>query len=201
MLLAACAAVFLAGYQLTLQRALRLGELPGSAWAWDAWVPFWPASIALYCSIDVAYLLAFFVTRDLSRLHRLAGRLLAVQLICFACFWLWPMRLEHARPVVDGAWGAWYSALASFDGASNLLPSLHVAILGVLWAHFRAGASTRRGRWACDAWAIGVALSALTTWQHHVLDVLAGGVVAWFVMRGGALWAGAQREAIVWKDR
>lgn len=182
-LLMACAAVFVAGYQLTLRRALHLGDLPSSAAGWDAWVPFWPASIVVYCSIDVAYLVAFFVARQVARLHLLSARLLCVQLTCFTCFWLWPMRMHRAPDALATGWAPWYTALASFDGASNLAPSLHVAILGVLWSHFRALASTRAGRIACDAWAMCVGLSALTTWQHHVFDVLAGGAVSWVTVR------------------
>jgi PAP2 superfamily len=182
-LLMACAAVFLAGYQLTLRRALRLEDLPGSQGPWDAWVPFWPASIVVYCSINVTYALAFFVVRDGVGLHRLAARLLLVQLACFACFVGWPMRMQRRPDVGDTVWAPWFQALASFDGASNLVPSLHVAILGVLWSHFRAGARARWARVGVDAWAVCVALSALTTWQHNVMDVLAGAALAWVVVR------------------
>lgn len=182
-LLMACVAVFLAGYQLTLRRALQLGELPSSAWWWDAWVPFLPASIVAYCSIDVAYLVAFFAVRQVAQLHLLAARLLVVQLVCFACFWLWPMRMHRVPGHVATGWETWFTALASFDGASNLVPSLHVAILGVLWCHFRCLAWPRWARVGCNVWAMCVGLSALTTWQHHVFDVLAGGALSWVTVR------------------
>lgn len=182
-LLMACAAVFAAGYQLTLRRALRLEDLPGSQGPWDAWVPFWPASIVVYCSINVAYVLAFFVARDGVSLRRLAARLLLVQLACFACFAWWPMRLQRWPDVGGSVWAPWFQALATFDGASNLVPSLHVAILGVLWSHWRSVLSARWARAGCDAWALGVALSALTTWQHNLIDVLAGAGLAWVVVR------------------
>ncbi len=182
-LLMACAAVCVAGYQLTLRRALRTEDLPGSHGPWDAWVPFWPASIVVYGSINVAYVLAFFVVRDGVSLHRLAARLLLVQLACFACFAWWPMRMQRRPDLGDTVWAPWFDALASFDGASNLVPSLHVAILGVLWLHFRAGVRAGWVRVGVDAWAVCVALSALATWQHNVMDVLAGAALAWVVVR------------------
>lgn len=184
-LFVACAAVFVAGYQLTLRRALRLPDLPTSALPWDDWVPFWPASIVVYSSINLAYPLAFIVVRDAERLHALAARLLAVQLVCFACFTVWPMRMQRLPDAEASVWAPWFAALGTFDGASNLVPSLHVAILGVLWWHVRASVQPRAGRLGCDAWAAAVALSALTTWQHHLIDVLAGAAVAAAVVRGG----------------
>jgi hypothetical protein len=183
-LLLGCAAVFVAGYQLTLRRALRLGDLPSSAWVWDAWVPFWPASIVAYCSIDLAYPIAFFMARELAQLHRLAARLMLVQLTCFACFWFWPMRMSRVPQPAAPTWEAWFTALSAFDGASNLVPSLHVAILGVLWSHLRASMSARWSRLGCDGWALCVLLSALTTWQHHVIDVLLGAALSWVAVRG-----------------
>ena len=188
-MLLACGGVFVAGYQLTLRHALRQPERWSSALPWDAWVPFWPASIVAYLSINVAYALAFLLTREVRHLHQLAARIVVVQWLSFICFWIWPMHMERHWPPMDDAWSAWYQGLAAFDGPSNLLPSLHVAILGILWRHCRASLKTRTQRVALDVWALCVLVSALTTWQHHVLDVLAG-----------ALLSGAVIQAIRWHE-
>ncbi len=177
-LLLACAAVFVAGYQLTLRHALRQPDLPSSAVFWDAWVPFWPASIVAYGSINLAYVLAFLLTREAAQLHLLSARVLLAQLLSFGCFWLWPLRTSRAWPPIPSTWSPWFEALASFDGASNLVPSLHVALLGILWHHFRSFASTRWHVASLNAWALCVLVSALTTWQHHLADVLAGALLS-----------------------
>lgn len=177
-MLLACAAVFLAGYQLTLRHAMHQPSLPSSAVGWDAWVPFWPPSIVVYCSINLAYALAFLMPQDATRLQTLSIRLLGVQLAAFACFWSWPMRMHRVWPPTLEPWHRWFQWLSSFDDRGNLLPSLHVAILGVLWAHYRTRCAASNARWACDAWALCVLLSALTTWQHNLSDVLAGALLS-----------------------
>lgn len=184
--LMAVGAVFVGGYQLTLRHASHhISETPiVDTWIWlDAWVPLWPWSIVVYCSLDLVYAAAFFICSEPRALRQLSIRLLLVQGLAFVSFWLFAFRMQRSLPVLEGLPALLYQWLASFDQPGNLLPSLHVAVLGVLWWTLRSyvGAPYRR---AWHAWAVAVCVSTLTTWQHHVLDVVAGGLLAWLV-----LWA------------
>lgn len=183
--LVAVGCVFLGGYQLTLRHAHRLGTLPSSATAWDAWVPFWPASILPYASINLVYVGAFFLCRSERALQQLSLRLLAVQLGAFVCFWVWPLQWGGPAPAPAGLWAPAYGWLGSFDLPHNLLPSLHIAVLVVLWSLLRSVAPPRWLRWV-HGWAGVVALSALTTWQHHVLDVAGGAALGALALQLGA---------------
>lgn len=182
--LVAVGGVFLGGYQLTLRHAHRLHELPSSVTAWDAWVPFWPASILPYASINLVYLAAFFLCRSERALQGLTLRLLFVQVSAFVCFWLWPLQWGRPRPALGGIWRMAYGWLASFDLPHNLAPSLHIAVLVVLWSWLRSITAPRWQPWV-HGWAAMVALSALTTWQHHLLDVAGGALLGALALVGG----------------
>ncbi|MDB5846926.1 MAG: serine/threonine protein phosphatase [Rhodoferax sp.] len=180
--LVAVAAVFVSGYQLTLRHAARLPARPDTAVWLDAWVPLWPWSVVPYCSLDLVYLAAFFICSEPQALRRLSLRLLAVQGVAFVCFWLLPFHMRRAVPEVPGLPAHLYQWLGLFDQPGNLLPSLHIAVLGVLWCTLLPHVPPRfRKPW--HAWAVAVGVSALTTWQHQVPDVLAGGLLAWLVVR------------------
>lgn len=192
--LLAVGAMFGAGYQLTLHRAERLwvlaNGLPSSWLAADAWVPFWAPALVPYASINLAYPAAFFLCRDLRELQGLALRLMAVQALAFTAFWQWPLRLAHPRPELSGPWAEAYGWLGWFDRPYNLVPSLHVAALVVLWAAGCRRFGPRARPWL-HAWALAVALSTLLSWQHHLLDVAAGaalGALASLSAGGRAAW-------------
>jgi len=61
----------------------------------------------------------------------------------------------------------------SFDRPFNQAPSLHVALTAVLWAAY---SRHLRGWWLglVRAWFVLMALSTLTTYQHHFIDLPAG---------------------------
>ncbi len=56
------------------------------------------------------------------------------------------------------------------DRPYNQLPSLHVALCVIFWVSLPLSP----WRMALRAWLVLVAVSTLFTWQHHVLDVIAG---------------------------
>jgi membrane-associated phospholipid phosphatase len=149
--------------------------------AWDAAIPFWAGSILPYTSINLAFVLAFLWCPTERELNRLSIRLLCVQLVAFAFFWFYPLQAGRVRPAIDSQWGQVYQLLSQFDMPLNMLPSLHIGVLCVLWPVVRSRAL---GHWkkAADAWGFAVAISALTTWQHHLLDVAAGALLGLLVI-------------------
>src|SRR5262249_4421181 len=119
--------------------------------------------------------------RDERDVDRHGLRLLTVQLVAIACFLAFPMRFSFERPATDGAFGALFAALASFDQPFNQAPSLHIALLVIVWTRF---ASVLRG-WqsaAAHLWFALIAVSALTTYQHHFIDVPTGALLGVFAM-------------------
>lgn len=141
--------------------------------AWERQIPFLAWSIVPYWSIDLLYGVSLLTCRNRRELDRHALRLLTAQLISVACFLLFPLRFTFARPDTGGVFGALFGLLASFDQPYNQAPSLHVALLAILWARY---ASLARGAWRVllHGWFALIGVSVLTTYQHHFIDLPTG---------------------------
>ena len=156
--------------------------------AWEHRIPLWPWTIIPYWSIDLLYGLSFLLPASRAEMDRHALRLLTAQVICIACFLLWPLRFTFDRPELDGLFGLMFDVLMGFDKPFNQAPSLHITLLVVLWAcfaHYAAGV----WRVVLHVWFLLIGLSVLTTWQHHFIDVptgmLAGFLCLWLWPREG----------------
>lgn len=143
---------------------------------WERHIPFLPWTILPYWSIDLFYGLSFLLCRNTQQVDRHALRLLTAQLVSVACFLLFPLHFSFERPATDGLFGHLFDALAGFDKPYNQAPSLHIGLLVILWVRF-AGASRGWLRLGVDAWAALIAVSVLTTYQHHFIDIPTGALV------------------------
>jgi protein-tyrosine phosphatase/membrane-associated phospholipid phosphatase len=146
---------------------------------WERQIPFLAWTILPYWSIDLLYGLSFLLCRDRRAVDTHAFRLLTVQLVAIACFLAFPLRFSFERPVVDGIFGMMIDALMRFDQPFNQAPSLHIALLLVLWVRYAAAS---RGVWriATHLWAVLIGVSVLTTYQHHFIDVPTGALLGLF---------------------
>ena len=146
---------------------------------WERHIPFAAWTIVPYWSIDLLYGLSLFVCAMRHELDTHARRLLCAQFISVACFLLFPLRFTFERPATDGAFGFMFHVLGSFDQPYNQAPSLHVALLVILWVlyarHARGG-----WRWILHLWFALIGVSTLTTYQHHFIDVPTGIWLGWF---------------------
>lgn len=177
--LALLAPVFFTSYSLSNLYAESLPQVGSVVFAWERYIPLLPWSIVPYWSIDLLYGLAFLLPRQRSELDTLGRRLLTVQLVCISCFFLWPLRFAVDRPELNGVFGAMFDVLMGFDKPYNQAPSLHIALLVVLWACY---SRYIKGwwRWLVHGWFTLIGLSVLTTWQHHFIDVPTGVLAGFF---------------------
>ncbi len=148
---------------------------------WEAHIPFLAWTIVPYWSIDLFYVLSFFLCTTRTELDTHGKRLLTAQIIAVACFIVMPLRLSIAPPRVAGPAGLLFEALGAFDRPYNELPSLHIALLVILWNLYLRHIPARFGPWL-HAWFALVAVSVLTTYQHHFIDVPTGAALGWFCM-------------------
>ena len=146
---------------------------------WERLIPFLPWTIVPYWSIDLLYGLSFLLCRTRLEVDRHALRLLTAQIISVACFIAFPLHFAFARPQVDGFFGALFDALMDFDKPYNQAPSLHISLLVIIWARFRASVP-QAWRITVNVWALLIGLSVLTTYQHHFFDVPTGVLVGLF---------------------
>lgn len=145
--------------------------------AWERSLPFVPALIIPYLSIDLFFVAAPFLFKDAIALRTYAWRVVAVILIAGAIFLLLPLHYAFPRPAVGGWQGALFDRFRALDAPTNLFPSLHAALLWLLAGVY---AQELRGlvRAGILAWFILIGLSPVLTYQHHVIDIVGGLVLA-----------------------
>ena len=156
--------------------------LPEIVFAWEYAIPFWPASIVPYWTLNFAYTLGFFLCRSDAEQRRYMAQLWLVQLVSVACFLIFPLQISWPKPVTEGGFGQMFASLAAFDAPYNQAPSLHISLALIVGRFYWYRLSERwRPLWA--VWMVLVGLSVLTTWQHHFIDIptglMAGCAVLW----------------------
>ena len=180
--LALIGALFYTSYGLSNHYAASLAYVPEVAFAWERGIPFWAWTIVPYWSLNLMYAAAFFLCRNACEQNRYAARLVSAQIIATTCFMLFPLHFGWPKPPTDGLWGWLFDSLVAFDLPYNQAPSLHIAlsiIVGAFyWTRFP------KIRLPIFLWQSLIALSVLTTYQHHFIDVPTGALLGWLV-----LWA------------
>ena len=165
--------LFFASYGFANWLAALRPQIGSIVFGWEQAIPFLAWTIVPYWSIDLLYGLSLVLFATRRELDTHAWRLVAAQLIAVACFIAFPLQFAYSRPPIDGA-AAWlYAALESFDRPYNQAPSLHLALSIILWSAYSKWV---RGAWrpAMHGLFLLIGVSALTTWQHHFIDIPAG---------------------------
>ena len=142
---------------------------------WERQIPFWPILIVPYLSIDAFFLAAPFLCRDRRELRVFTERIATAIVAAGLCFLALPLRFAFERPPVDGWVGALLNGFTALDRPFNLFPSLHVT-LAVILANTYARHSRGFLRTGILGWFVLIALSTIFVFQHHVIDV-AGGIL------------------------
>jgi membrane-associated phospholipid phosphatase len=146
-------------------------------YSWEHLIPFVPLMIVPYMSIDLFFVAAPFLCQSRDELRALTQRIAFAILVAGACFLLVPLKLAAPRPQVDGWMGAVFRFLHGFDQPYNLVPSLHITlrtILADLYARHTKGPL----RDASHVWFSLIGFSTVLTYQHHIVDVAAGFILA-----------------------
>ncbi|KTC63945.1 serine/threonine protein phosphatase [Pseudomonas fluorescens ABAC62] len=145
---------------------------------WETHMPFWAWTIVPYWSIDLLYGFSLLLPNTRHELKQHALRLLSAQVIAVSCFLIWPLRFTFERPELDGVFGWLFAVLAGFDKPFNQAPSLHIALLVILWVMYQRH-SHGVWRWLVHGWFALIGISVLTTYQHHFIDLPTGALAGW----------------------
>ena len=180
--LALIGALFYTSYGLSNHYAASLAYVPEIAFAWERNIPFWEWTILPYWSLNLMYAAAFFLCRNACEQNRYVARLVLAQIVATICFMLFPLHFGWPKPPTDGLSGWLFDSLVAFDLPYNQAPSLHIAlsiIVGAFyWTRFP------KIRLPIFLWQSLIALSVLTTYHHHFIDMPTGALLGWLV-----LWA------------
>jgi len=144
---------------------------------WERRIPFVPFFILPYMSIDLFFVGSPFLCRTDRELSVLVKRISTAIIVAGICFLLFPLRFAFPRPHVDGWLGTLFDWFRGMDAPHNLLPSLHATFTLILCdIYFRH----TRGfvRIGTMTWLVLIALSPVLTYQHHLIDIFGGFVLA-----------------------
>jgi hypothetical protein len=157
-------------------------DVPNLAFSWERHIPFVAWTIVPYWSINAFYALSLFINDTPEEVGRLARRYLTAQVVAVTCFIAFPLQATFVRPETNGLPGFLFDVLGGFDKPFNQAPSLHIALLVIIWDHWRGRLS---GAWLAvwHVWSLLIGVSVLTTWQHQVIDIPTGALLGLF-----ALW-------------
>jgi len=158
---------------ITAQR----GHVGSLYFQWEHAIPFLPFLILPYLSIDLFFITAPFLCRTNQDLRIFSRRVATAILIAGICFLLFPLRFAFPRPHAGGWLGAIFDWFRGMDAPFNLLPSLHAALLLILvdlYARKLRGALLV----ATMFWFVLIGLSPVFTFQHHVIDIVGGFILA-----------------------
>ncbi|WP_353632014.1 phosphatase PAP2/dual specificity phosphatase family protein [Pseudomonas canadensis] len=145
---------------------------------WETHMPFWAWTIVPYWSIDLLYGFSLLLPNTRHELKQHALRLLSAQVIAVSCFLIWPLRFTFERPELYGVFGWLFAVLAGFDKPFNQAPSLHIALLVILWVMYQRH-TQGIWRWLVHGWFALIGISVLTTYQHHFIDLPTGALAGW----------------------
>src|SRR5262249_53344127 len=156
--------------------------------------PYVPLLIVPYMSIDLFYFAAPFLCRDDRELRVLTRRVVFSILVAAAFFLLLPLKLAWPeRPRVGGWFGDFVeqSCTAPFlmEYPHNLFPALHI-VLGMILADFYGRHTRGVVKVLSYTWFGLIGLATILAWQHHLVD-LAGG----FVLAGFAIYLFRESDA------
>ena len=171
---------FFVSYLGSLELVALRDDVPVLVFGWERHIPFLAWTIMPYWSIDLFYALAFFLCLTRAELFGLVRRLLSAQIIAVTIFLIAPLKLTSTIPAETGIFAPFFAALEGVVGKPyNMAPSLHIALLVILWA-FYARHVPRRWHWVMHLWALLIGVSVLTANQHHVFDVPTGAALGLF---------------------
>lgn len=156
-------------------------DVPSIVFGWEHSIPFLGWTIIPYWSINAFYGASLFVCETRQELDTHGRRLLTAQVVAVLCFILFPLRFTFSQPETDGLSGFLFAALTSFDQPFNQAPSLHIALLVILWVLY-ARHLPQWARWLLHPWFALVGVSVLTTYQHHLIDIPTGALLGLFCL-------------------
>ncbi len=158
-------------------------------YAWERFIPFVPWMVIPYMSIDLFFVAGPFLCRDRQELRTLSRRIILGIIAAGICFLVYPLQLGVERPSATGWIGVIWNWFKGMDRPYNLLPSLHITlrtILADLYVRHTGGIP----RLVAHVWFSLIGFSTLFTYQHHVVDVIGGFILATFCfyLVGEAPW-------------
>lgn len=172
--------VFAVVYKFSLWYASSFTHTTSFIFSFEKEIPFLPWTIIPYLSSGIFFCLVFFVIKSEEKRSIFLRRVVLMTILAGIGFILFPMHYSFVKPLISNpVFNALFWFLNGIDDPYNQSPSLHVAFAFAFWTVFR----DLQGKWKILAgfWLVLIALSTLTTYQHHLIDIFTGSILAHLV--------------------
>ena len=141
----------------------------------DTSIPFLEWMIVPYLCSGLFFAGSFLFVTSLDNLRVLSQRLLLATVIASLVFVFYPLRFSLIRPAIESPiFANLFAMLSIFDRPHNQLPSLHVAYCVIFWQSLKTAPKSIAVKLLLGASLLLVGVATLFTYQHHLLDIVAG---------------------------
>ena len=149
--------------------------------SFDSMIPFVPWTVAIYFGCYIFWGVNYYMCsrQEAGKRNRFFAADALAKAICFIIFIAIPT--TNIRPEITdtGLWGFLMTFLYQIDSADNLFPSIHCLVSWLCWVGIRREASIPKVyRYFSLIMAVAVCISTLTTYQHVIVDVIGGILLA-----------------------
>lgn len=144
----------------------------------DAAIPFIPLMIVPYSWSIMLFCASFFMVKTPAQLSLLTRKLILATLFACFIFYIFPAKFTFERPTVLGWAHYGYQFLHITDKPFNQLPSLHVAYAVLLGTCLWQLSKSVLYRLALCCICSLIIVSTVLTYQHHLLDIAGGLLLA-----------------------
>ncbi len=147
---------------------------------WELYIPLIPEFVIIYNSIYLTFFLIFYFFSAVE-IATLALKIFISMLLGNLVHFLLPAPLGYVRETVTGPYAPAFEILYAFDLPANTLPSLHITIGYILFISLYNRVRSIYYNGVLLSWFALVCLSVLFTHQHHLMDIVAGLILGYFV--------------------
>ena len=166
-------------YQISNLLALQQNISRNIALPFEKDIPFWEWMIIPYLSSGVFFTWGFFLVKTKNDLLVLSQRILLATVCATIFFIFYPLRFNMSKPEIESPlYATLFTFLSLVDKPYNQLPSLHVAYCLILWQQLQRTLKNFSHRLLLAICLLLVAISTIFTYQHHILDVVGGLLLA-----------------------
>lgn len=148
----------------------------------DAAIPFIPLMIVPYSWSILLFCFSFFMMKTPVQLSLLTRKLILATLFACVIFYVFPAKFSFERPTVSGWTHYGYQFLHITDKPFNQFPSLHVTYAVLLGTSLWRLSKSALYRLALCCTCSLIIISTVLTYQHHLLDIAGGLLLAALVL-------------------
>lgn len=156
-----------------------LPYVPSFVFSFEKYIPFLAWTIVPYATSSWIFCSLCFFCKTKEQLSNLVKRILFIVVIAGLSYIFFPLKFSLIRPETGNILFEFlFQMLEKVDSPFNQAPSLHVAFAFVFWSVFKKFKT--EWRYLLGVWCLLLMLSTLTTYHHHLIDIVLGAILAQF---------------------